>query len=195
MLESCQRPENISIISDMIPKSIEYEKAAREIAIGQVGTVYFMKSFVTGLKVLRQVEISRKRSHMLQIDSHSRFRDNYSTIQRNIRTPAVSRKYNETKSVAIPTTTETNGDIALEIGGGIRIPLVADSRIKSIINVGGNHSLGLTVTNIVRNETTVSFPIKSVKCPPRKRIENTWTFFSYVDTVEYLMDLELDGYK
>lgn len=49
--------------------------------------------------------------------------------------------------------------------------------------------------NTITKAIKFTMPSQNVRCPPRKKIEMLWNFFSYTDTIDYLIDFELDEEK
>lgn len=193
ILESCQ--EELSY-DDQIKASrniiIDHEKTVNGLT---EGIAYNVKIFATAFGITSQREISRSSSDMQLIKSERSHYDNNSTLEQLYVTSEYSEKNTETISTAVSSTWEVYGEIGLDIGGEISIPFLAKSKADLKMKVGLKHNWGETVTNTVSKEVNTLISRQTVKCPPRKRIEMTFNFFSFVDTIGFFIDLELDGNK
>lgn len=150
-------------------------------------------SYLTAVGIRDLRELSRIKNNMQLIHTETVSQDNNSTIEQEVQTSTNSKKYTEMKSVTINKGFEIFGELALEIGGGIEIPFLTKSNIKANVRVGVKSTSTNTTTNTVTNEITVTIPAQKVKCPPRKRVVMTWNFFTSIDTIKYLIDLEIDS--
>lgn len=192
VLSRCQAPLDFPVVFEYLEWAKGTEPA-KDIAKGQRGIVYNIKNFVTALpNILDQKELSRVRTNMQQIHSETTSQENNSSVEQQIKTSSRSRKYVETRTATVISGYDIFGDVSVEIGGGLKIPFLIKSSAKATIKVGGKISELDTKTNTVTEETTVTIEAQTVRCPARKRMDMAWNYFTYTDTIEYLLDLELD---
>lgn len=173
-------------------QAIENEKSLNEIPAGTQGTVAHVKTFGTAVRIAGQREISKIRSDMQEVRRESLSSDNWSSVEQQFQTIEMSIKSTVSRSVAIPSATEIYGEVEVNVGGGINIPFVAEAKADIKTKAGIKHSWGKTITNEVTEEVTTTVSRQTVKVGPKKRIDMTWIFYSVEDTIEYLIDLELD---
>lgn len=166
---------------------------AKAIAKGQRDTIYNVMNFVTVLPNIIDVrEVSRSTPVMQQIDTETTLHENDSSIEQQLITTMKSRKYTETKTVTTASGWEIYGEVSLEVSGGLNIPFLTKGSVKTTAKGGGKKNSLDTTTVTKSEEITVTIPSQIVKCPPYKKMNMTWNYFSVINTIEYELDMELD---
>lgn len=154
----------------------------------------FNKTFVIIIGVGKLREISRDSSNQRKLHSESAVHENLSNGEQIVRTPEKSIKHMRTKSVTISKWQEIYEGIEVELSGGLQIPLV-NSKSRPTAKTGFRDSLGETVTNSISNEIDVTIPSRDLKCRPGCKVEIIWNFYTAIDHIRYLVDLEVDPYN
>ncbi len=141
--------------------------------------------------VVNQREVKRDRSNLQQIRTESLEEINDSSSEQERKTSERSINVEETQSV----TTSSMVSFSNEVSVGLSVG-------ASFFGATAEASVGVTnsktqtredsTTSSITKSILFTMPSQTVKCPPRKKIELKWNFYSYTDTVHYLVDYVLD---
>lgn len=135
----------------------------------------------------------RRRSNMRQLRSETLEEINDTSIEQERRTSEKSHDLAETQSITTSSMLEFSSDIAIGVAVGASFFVTAEASID--FNIGLMSATQDSSTHTITKSIKFTMPSQTVKCPPRKKVEMTWNFLSFTDTIHYLVDYELDPHK
>ncbi|KAJ6641963.1 hypothetical protein Bhyg_06908 [Pseudolycoriella hygida] len=157
----------------------------------QLAGAYVLKGFyplVTG--IVNTKEKSRRRSNMRQIRTETLEEINNTSVEQERKTTEKSLDVTETQSITTSSMMEFAAEIEMGVSVGASFFVTAEASMN--FNIGQKETSEFSSTNTITKSVKFTMPSQNVRCPPRKKVEMSWNFFAYTDTIDYLVDYELD---
>lgn len=178
-LEKCRRNSNKPLPSSM-------STLGRQLAGN-----YVLKGFyplVIGIVSTKQKK--RRRSNMRQIRTETLEEINDTSVEQERKTNEKSLDVTETQSITSSSIMEfaSQVEMGVKVGGSFFVTAEASMNF----NLGQKKTSEHSSTNSITKSVKFTMPSQTVRCPPRKKVVMSWNFFSYTDTIHYLVDYELD---
>lgn len=140
--------------------------------------------------ILNYTRKIKSNSEMSLIEAKSTYVINNSSIEQEFKTSEWSRKYSTSKSTTMASSMEFTSGKSTSFNLGIE---------KGPFEIGGEITLTSSLTSSgsesrtieIIEETTITSPAQAVKVRPHSKVLATSSFYTYLETTVYLMDLEI----